>query len=293
MSAPTRIRGAARLRRGLAWTVVVLVALLVTASVADLVTASRAEHRMARALMSAPTISYEPEVVYTGWPFLPKAGAGAFERMDVSARGVRIDGCGERGACTATLDARLLDAQVGDVWEVTGSSSIRFSSMVAETRLDSVNLGRLMNIIDLYLNTPAPEGKVGAGGPGDGLLERTTGIMLSGTVPLPGSPDTDGRFPPSASEYRHPKVKVSVSARVDVVDGRVRITALKLYDGPEEHFSDDVPAEFRSHVLKLFSTTLPRLPMAWNTAPTSALSRGSDLILIGDAPAGTVRPHAF
>ncbi|MEZ5210994.1 DUF2993 domain-containing protein [Gordonia sp. (in: high G+C Gram-positive bacteria)] len=293
MTPPTRITGAARARRSVAAAVVVVVALLVIALIADLITASRAEHRMARALMSSPMITYEPEVVYSGRPFLTEMSSGALPKMTISARGVGIDDCGDLGACTVDVGARLYHPTVGNVWSVSPTSPIHFHRMVAETRVNSPNLGRLMNIIDLYINSPAPKGKVGGGGPGDGLIERTDGVMLSGTVPLPGSPPYDGKYPPSASEYRHPKVKVSVTARVFVKDGRLRIQATDFYTGPEEHFSDDVPPEFRSRVLKLFSTTLPILPMAWKTPPTSAFTRGSDLILAGDAPSGTVTPGTY
>ncbi|MFT3660046.1 MAG: DUF2993 domain-containing protein [Gordonia sp. (in: high G+C Gram-positive bacteria)] len=293
MTSSTRIADVTRIRRPLAVTVAVVASMLVVALLTDLVTASRAESRLAHAVQASPSVTYEPEVMLNGFPFLTRAGRGDFPMIHLSARGVTAPGCADRGRCTVDVDARLYDAELGDVWSTTPSSPIRFQRLEAQTRVDSVNLGRLMNIVDLYINTPAPEGRIGGGGPGDGLLERTEGIMLSGTVPLPGSPARDGKYPPSASEYRHPKVKVSVSARVSVVDGRVRIDAVDLYTGPEEHFSDDVPEEFRSHVFKLFSITLPPLPTAWDTPVTSALSRGSDLVLIGERPGGTVEPRAF
>ncbi|AVL99657.1 DUF2993 domain-containing protein [Gordonia iterans] len=293
MSSSSRIAGVTRLRRILAWTVVAVASVLVVAFLGDMVAASRAESRLAHALSASPTLTYEPEVMLTGFPFWPRAGEGDFPLAHVSARGVSAPGCADRGACTVDVDARLSDAVLGDVWTIGPDSPIRYQRLEAQTRVDSVNLGRLMNIVDLYINTPAPEGKIGGGGPGDGLLERTEGIMLSGTVPLPGSPPREGRYPPSASGYPHPKVKVSVSARVSVHDGRVRIEATDFYTGPEEHFDDEVPDEFRSHVLKLFSATLPALPMAWGTPVTSALSRGSDLVLVGGSAAGTVTPRGY
>ncbi len=293
MSAQSRIAARVRVRRTAAGIVVALVFVLVAAFLADLVAASRAEHRLARALLASPTLAYEPEVMLSGFPFWPNRADTVYREVHISARGVPISGCADRGACHADLDARLHQSVLGSPWRVGPDTELRFSSLTAETRIDSVNLGRLMNIVDLYINTPAPAGKVGGGGPQDGLLERTDGIMLSGTVPLPGSPERDGKYPPSASEYRHPKVKVSVSARVDVVDGRLRLTAEDFYTGPEEHFSADVPPEFRSAVLKFFSVTLPVVPLAWNTTPTSALSRGSDLVLQGSAPEGMRTPRSY
>lgn len=293
MASSSRIPGSARGRRTAAWTVVAVVALLVIAVLGDLLAASRAEHRLARALLASPTLDYEPNVMFSGFPFLPSAAGGEYSLVHISAGGAPIEGCADRGHCTATLDAGLHDAVLGTVWEMSAASPISFDRLTAETRIDSVNLGRLLNIVDLYLNTPAPEGKVGGGGPGGTLTERTDGILLSGTVPLPGSPASDGEYPPSADEYRFPKVRVSVAARVELVDGRIRIEATDFYTGPEEHFAADVPAEFGSHVLKLFSTTLPILPLAWDTPATSTFSRGSDLILAGERSAGTVEPRGF
>lgn len=116
--------------------------------------------------------------------------------------------------------------------------------------------------------------------------------MISGTVPLPGSPETQDGFPPSAAAYTAPKVKVSVSADVFVVDGRIHIVATDLYDGPEEHYSADVPAEFRSAVLKvLHGAPTPADGVGGTTK--HALSRGSDLIAIGDSGPTVVRPIQY
>lgn len=276
-----------------AWLVVVAVIAGLLALIVDDVAASRAEHRLARALQSSPGVPFEPDVIMSGFPFLPRSGSGDFSSILISAEGVPIADCGRDPVCRITVDARLQDAVVGDTGDIGPTTELKAASMHLESRLDSPTLGRLMNIVDLYINTPAPEDKIGGGGPGDGLLERTEGIMISGTVPLPGSPETQDGFPPSAAAYTAPKVKVSVSADVFVVDGRIHIVATDLYDGPEEHYSADVPAEFRSAVLKRFSTVLPPLQMAWGGTTKHALSRGSDLIAIGDSGPTVVRPIQY
>lgn len=290
MSTSARIRPSRRVAQITAIAAVVVVIVLVIGFLADNVAASRAEHRVAVAVEESGRVDFEPEVTLGGFGFLPRASDGRFGSLLISARGVTITGCGDRGACTATVDARLDDVATDDIWSFDATSPIRAASIIAETRIDSVNLGRLMGITDLYINTPAPEGKAGGGGPGDGLLERTDGIMLSGTVPYPGSPEYEDGLPPSASGYTAPKVKISVSARVFVVDGRVHIEATGLYDGPEDHYSADVPREFRAHVLERFSAVLPTLPMAWDVAPTKALSRGSDLVVAGNSDSRIVKP---
>lgn len=273
-----------------AWTLVVLLVGSVIALIVDDFSASRAEHRLAVAVQASPGVPFEPEVIMSGFPFLAHSSSGEFSSVLISAGGIPIDGCAGEPRCTSTVDARLQSPTIGNTDDITANTVLRAPSMTAETRIDSPTLGRLMGIIDLYVNTPAPEDKAGGGGPGDGLLERTEGIMISGTVPLPGSPDSQNGFPPSAAEYTAPKVKVSVSARVSVVDGRIKIEATGFYDGPEEHYSADVPKEFQSAVLKRFSTVLPRLQMAWGATAKHALSRGSDLVAVGETGAVSVRP---
>lgn len=293
MSDSDRISQVSRGRRVTVVAVLAVVGVLVLAFLADTLAASRAEHRLATAIAEAPEISQEPEVTLSGFPFLTRAGSGEFSTITVDALGVGIGDCGTvtRGQCTVTVRGQLADAVVGSVWDVAGDTSITAARLDAETRIDSVNLGRLMGITDLYLSTPAPEDKIGGGMPA--LVERTDGLMLSGTVPLPGSPEREGRYPPSASEYRAPTVQVSVTAHVTVVGGRVQIVADGFYDGPEEHFSDDVPEEFRSSVLKLFSTTLPGVPLAWNTHVSRAFARGSDLVLAGEQDHPRLTPATF
>lgn len=277
------------LRAG-AWIAVLAVIAAVLALVVDDFAGSRAEHRLAVAVQASPGVELEPEVLMSGFPFLTRSGSGEFGSILISADGIRITGCSGDHPCRATVDARLQDARIGNTGEVGPQTVLRAASMRVETRIDSPTLGRLMHIVDLYINTPAPEDKVGGGGPGDGLLERSDGIMLSGTVPLPGSPAMQDGYPPSAAAYTAPKVKVSVSARVFVADGRVVVEATDFYDGPEEHYSADVPTEFRSAVLKAFSAVLPPLQMAWGNAPKHALSRGSDLVAVGETGPVAVRP---
>lgn len=156
-----------------AWLVVVAVIAGLLALIVDDVAASRAEHRLARALQSSPGVPFEPDVIMSGFPFLPRSGSGDFSSILISAEGVPIADCGRDPVCRITVDARLQDAVVGDTGDIGPTTELKAASMHLESRLDSPTLGRLMNIVDLYINTPAPEDKIGGGGPGDGLLERT------------------------------------------------------------------------------------------------------------------------
>lgn len=284
-SEPVRHRG----RRALGWALATLITLVIAALLTDTVSAIRAEHSLARALLRSPTLEFEPEVTISGFPFLPQARNAEFSGAVITARGVAVPGCAQRGGCRAELGAALGEF-TSDDWLIGPGDVLHTRSVTAYTRLDSVNLGRLLNIIDLTVNTPAPADKPGGGGPGDGLLERTTGVLLTGTVPL-GAPVSE--IPPSASAYPGPTVTVSVTVDLDVVDGRLHIIPTGFYDGPEDHVDADVPAAQRDEVLAHFSRTLPRLPSPWDISPTTARSQGSDIVLTAATDARDLRPEEF
>lgn len=289
---------------------VAAVLLLVTAVIAMLVTvdtlrAAQSERGLATALLASPRVTFEPEVTLGGFPYLTHARRGHFPGLTVTARGIALPGPALlRGVphtcattrCYAELGVRATSISVdaADRWH--GNNPISLRDVQAYAKLDSVNLGRMLDITDLAVNTPAPTGKAGGGGPGDGLLERTSGVLLTGTVSLPPqlpSPRTAGQYPPSAQKYAGQRAKVSVTVDLSVVDGALVITATNFYTGPEEHASGPVPAEFGRAVLERFSgrVQFPRLP--WGVVPTTANSAGSDVLISGRAPALTVAPDQF
>ncbi|MFW0796629.1 DUF2993 domain-containing protein [Gordonia sp. CPCC 205515] len=279
----------ARRIAGIGLLTVVLIAVI--ALLTDTFVAMRSEGSFSRSLLASPRVIYDPEVTLGGFPFLRHAAAGEFTGAVITARGVPVT-CPPPGGCHAELGATLGELSVPDGFDIGPSDLVHTSSIDAYTRLDSVNLGRFLGIIDLSVNTPAPENRAGAGGPGDGLLRRTTGVLLTGTVPLPPV-DTETRFPPSASEYPGSTVKVSVVVDVSVTDGRLHLRATDFYRGPEEHVDADVPDDLRDYVLGKFTATLPRLPMPWDIAPQAAHSEGSDVLLEGTRDRADVRPEDF
>ena len=279
------------LRRGIGIGIVAIVALGAAALLADTLVAMRAEHSLSKALLDSPRLSYDPEVTISGFPFTSHARAGEFGGAVITARGVSVD-CPELTDCHAEMGATLGSISVPDGFEFQPSDLIHTSSMQAYTRLDSVNLGRMLGIIDLTVNTPAPADRAGGGGPADGLLRRTSGVLLTGTVALPPvNRATD--VPPSASMYPGPTVRVSVAADLSVDDGRLRITATDFYRGPEEHVESDIADDLHAYVLSRFSTLLGPVPMPWGITPTEATSEGSDVLLIGDTGARDLRPDEF
>ncbi|MFW0785536.1 DUF2993 domain-containing protein [Gordonia sp. CPCC 206044] len=271
--------------------IVVVILFTICAFVADTVVAMRSEHRLSRSLVTADELPYDPEVTISGFPFIGHARTGDFAGATITARGVPVD-CPPPGGCHAELGATLGSFSVPDGFRIQPRDVMHTSSVHAYTRLDSVNLGRMLEIPDLTVNTPAPEGKAGGGGPGDGLLSRESGVLLTGTVALGPVPnDTD--LPPSASRYPGPKVRVSVSADLSVVDGRLRIVATDFYRGPEEHSDAQVADELRADVLSRFDVTLPALPMPWDITGSTAHSEGSDILIEGESGASDLRPVDF
>ncbi|MEE4023493.1 DUF2993 domain-containing protein [Gordonia sp. PKS22-38] len=268
-----------------------LVVAIGVALLADTFVAMRAEHSFSRALLTSPRLTFDPEVTISGFPFVGHARTGEFTGVVITARGVGV-GCPSTDGCRAEMGATLGATTVPDGFRIEESDIVHTASVDGYVRLDSVNLGRMLGITDLTVNTPAPAGRAGAGGPGDGLLRRSSGVLLTGTVPL-SAPPPDSDVPPSASAYPGPVVKVSVVVDLSVVDGRLHLEATDFYRGPEEHVEADVADDQRDHVLSEFTATLPPMPMPWGTAPTRAHSEGSDVVLAGDSGSRDVRPADF
>ncbi|NDK88737.1 DUF2993 domain-containing protein [Gordonia desulfuricans] len=298
-----------RLRRAVLVAVAVVVAVSAAGLITDTVAASRAEHRLSESLASSDLpgsagLPYHPEVTLGGFPFLTHARDGEFTGATITARGVPALGCTHTGGdvpgCFAELGVTLGPFSVGDGFDIRPGSVIRASSVQAYSLLNSVNLGRFLGILDLTVNTPAAADRVGGGGPQFGNLERTSGVVLAGTVALPpgSAPAADGRptpqNSPSASGYADPTVRVSVSVDLSVVDGRLHLQAVDFYRGPEEHLDvPDLDAPLRQAVLDRFTATLPRLPMPWDLPATGAHSAGSDVVLEAHADARDLQVDRF
>ncbi|GAA1481258.1 mannan chain length control protein LmeA [Gordonia sinesedis] len=296
------------LRRTLLVTLAAILAAAAVTVVADAAAATRGEYRLSRSLVASPRISADPEVTLAGFPYLQRAASGSFSGVVVTARDVGVDGC-RIASCRAELGATLGSTTVPDGWSIGPDDTLRTRSVNAYTRLDSVNLGRFLGILDLTVNTPAPEDKAGGGGPQDGLLRRSSGVLLTGTVALPPSsapPESEsapqGRpIPaktPSAAAYRGRSAKVSVSVDLSVRDGRLHLQATGFYTGPEEHVTADAlagdeNADLRRQVLDRFSTTLPWLPLPWDLPATGAQSEGSDVLLLAESGPRDLRPDRF
>ncbi|NNG96425.1 LmeA family phospholipid-binding protein [Gordonia araii] len=271
----------------------------------DTLRAARSERELATALRSAPRVVFEPEVTLGGFPYSTHARRGDFPGLTITARGIAVGGPADlRGVpqtCATTTCWAELGVQAGGIradaahrWH--GWAPVNLRDVQAYAKLDSVNLGRMLDITDLAVNTPAPTDRAGGGGPGDGLLERSSGVLLTGTVSLPPhrpSPRTDSRYPPSAQKFDGERVRVSVTVDLSVVDGDLVITATDFYTGPEEHARADVAPQHRRAVLQRFSSRVPFPRLPWGVVPTTANSAGSDVLISGKAARLTVAPDQF
>lgn len=283
-----------RLRRSIVIGVVAVLVAAVGAFVVDTVLAARSEARLSHSLQASPRLQFAPEVTLGGFPFVSHARRDEFSSLTITARGVPLPRAGSRlctsAQCWAELGANATGvSSSGDAWSIAPGDTLSLDAVTAYAKLDSVNLGRLLDITDLSVNTPAPEDRAGGGGPGDGLLERTSGVMLTGTVALP----PDAASTPSASSYRGAKMRVSVSVDLAVRGNALVIIATDFYTGPEEHASGDVPAQYRTAVLKRFSGVVGYPALPWGISPTSATSAGSDVLIRGSATLRHVRVDKF
>ncbi|QMU21116.1 LmeA family phospholipid-binding protein [Gordonia rubripertincta] len=260
----------------------------------DVGAAIRSEHRLSRSLAESPRVPFDPEVTLAGFPFLTQAGKGDYAGATIAARGVVLPGCEPaRGICRGELGAVLGRFQGPTRGDFGASDVLHTSSISAYTRLDAVTLARYLRITDLTVSTPAPDGKAGGGGPQDGVVSRSEGVVFTGTVALPPDDGLDADDPPSASAYTGPKVRVSVAVDLSVIDGSLEIRATDFYTGPERHVDDAVPEDMRVAVLDRFSMVLPRLPMAWGLVAKRAESFGGDVQLVSDSGVTDVRPDRF
>ncbi|NMO04407.1 DUF2993 domain-containing protein [Gordonia sp. TBRC 11910] len=290
--------GAPRLRRAFVIIAAAVVVAVVAAFVVDTGLGARGESRLSHSLQTSPRLEFAPEVTFGGFPFVTHAAAGDFTSLTVTARGVALPRAGSAACratqCWAELGVNATGVRTGaDAWSLSPDAALSLDAVTAYAKLDSVNLGRMLDLTDLSVNTPAPQGKAGGGGPGDGLLERTSGVLLTGTVALPPDAATTSSVPPSASKYTGPKVRVSVTVDLSVRADSLILTPTDFYDGPEEHASDDVPTQYRAAVLRRFGAAVPMPPLPWGVNPTSANSAGSDVLIKGSATARVVRVDQF
>jgi LmeA-like phospholipid-binding len=248
----------------------VLIVVLVAVGI-DFAAAAYAERHYSQALRAASELEFDPEVTITGFPFITAAAGDEYDRIGITARGTDL-GNNRRGDLRSNLSGV---ERPGGAWLIDEDISLRVDKVSASLKIDSVNLGRFLGIEDLTVTTPAPEDKAGGGGPGDGILSASTGIVLTGTVIVP----TVSNLGHSEGSDRR---KVSVSADLSIRGGALRVDATGIYSGSADHVDSDVSPLQLPAVLAQFSQTLPVLALPWSLPASSAATEGSDVVLRAD-----------
>ncbi|WP_020105030.1 DUF2993 domain-containing protein [Nocardia sp. 348MFTsu5.1] len=237
----------------------------------DFATAAYAERHYSRALRAASELEFDPEVTIAGFPFIAAALSDEYDRIGITARGTDL-GNDRRGDLRSNLSGVH---RAGGAWLIGEQTELRVDKVSGSLKIDSVNLGRFLGIDDLTVTTPAPEDKAGGGGPGDGILSASSGIILTGTVTLP-----------KVGNLRHSQGsdsrKVSVSADLSIRGGALRVDATGIYSGSADHVDSDLSPLQVPAVLAQFSKTLPVLPLPWSLPASSAATEGSDVVLSAD-----------
>jgi hypothetical protein len=237
----------------------------------DFAAAAYAERHYSLALRSASDLEFDPEVTITGFPFIAAATRDEYDRIGITARGTDL-GNGRRGDLRSNLSGV---ERVGGDWLIGATTQLRVDKVSGSLKIDSVNLGRFLGLDDLTVTTPAPEDKAGGGGPGDGILSSSSGVILTATVNLPNV----GNLGHIRDVDRE---RVSVSVDLSIRGGALRIDATGIYSGSAEHVDSDVSPEQLPAVLAQFSRTLPVLPLPWSLPAASAATQGSDVVLSAD-----------
>lgn len=261
---------------GRAWfrrCLVALAVLLGIAFLAELGTAATAEYRLSRELRAAAGLSDDPEVTVGGFPYLTSGGEHPKLTIAVPAQ---VHGR------SARLEAEFREVRIpgGLLPTFAADTPIAAGHVESRVRLDQKAVGRFMDIVDLQVHTPAPK-RPGAGSPADGYVKASTGIVLTGTVPLPTPQD--------------PKrtVLISVAADFAAAGDAIAVRATGIYTGPEDHASADLGPGEEPAVLAAFTRTLPTMALPFGVRPTGARGENADVVLLGEADGVTVTPGTF
>ncbi len=260
-------------RTWLRWGLAALALLVGAAFLAELGTASTAEYRLSRELRAAAHLDTDPEVTIGGFPYL--TSGGRHPKVTIAApaqtadRNVRI----EAEMRDVRFPASLLPTFGPD-------TPIGVGHMEARVRLDQKAVGRYLGIVDLQVHTPAPK-KAGAGSPADGYVKSSTGIVLTGTVPLPVPED------PQRTE------SVSVAADFSAAGDAIAIRATGIYTGPEEHATSDLRPGEDAKALAAFTRVLEPMALPFGMRATGARGENADVVLLGEADDVTITPGTF
>ena len=253
---------------------VTVVALGGGAVAADFGTAIYAEYRLARTVRTEAKLGFDPWVGILGFPFIPQAMRHHYDEIELRAAAVERPIIGH-----ATLEATFHSVDLADAsWLVRPNAPLRVGKLEGRIIIDSVHLGRFMQITDLTVESPPKDTNDATGGTTESGISSNVGLIFTGT--------------PKAAGFGK---KVSVSVDLAMAGpGKttlvVKATGITTRAGTAKQ---EVPDDKLRAVLDAFSTSLPDQRLPFGIAPTREGARGSDVIIEGITEGLTVRLAQF
>lgn len=239
--------------------------------------ASDAERSLAAAVRAGdPTLLTDPFVDVSAAPFT-RIRNGRYETVTILARDYQLRPVpGDRTELYYADVTGVLHGTETDGAAVTADSALRVTGVEARTRLSSQVVGRYLGLADLTIATPPEPGVAGGGGPQQPAAKRSTGLLLTASIPIPRSKD----------------LRITVTADVALAGHDIVITPTGLYTGDQPHEKLPAWVDARS-VLPHFTGRVPGTPLAFAVTPTAVYSDNSGLTVEGRTDTGLVRPADF
>ncbi|MGV9680386.1 LmeA family phospholipid-binding protein [Nocardia sp. NPDC003482] len=252
---------------------------LALAVVADFTAAAYTEYRVSRALRAGGDLSADPEVTIHGFPFTVQSWRGDYRNVEIRARANHPEIPGE-----ILVEATLNGVHI-PVDDLVGGNlrAVPVDRVAGRMRIDSLELGRLLNIPNLSLTGPPADKSDGTGGSGGtGMTTQGNTYLLTGTIALG----------PEARSTARVSVKVNL-----LLDGdQVRVVATDIYRGEEADTTTaalNSPDLDKTAVLARFTRTIDTRDLPFGVHPTKVQALGGDIIVEGEGEDMTIDMNRF
>ena len=241
---------------------VVLVGLLVAT---DFGVAASAEYRVSQQLRDEFSLTTDPSVHITGFPFLTQAAAGRYDEIEVVATGVNVGPLTEV-AVEATLS--VVDAPLSEL--MSGSlDSVQADAVDGRVRVHDTDLGRAIGIEDLRLQHASDE-----------EVEEALG---SGTVSKSDSDALAAVRMVATTDLVGVRTEVIVIALLELTERVVRVTPTDVRLATDEVGEVSLPEAIRKPILSAFTTQVDPGGLPFTVTPTAVYVETGSLIVEGTA----------
>lgn len=251
-----------------------IAALIVAAVGADFGTSVYAEYQLSRTVRAAANLESDPFVAILAFPFLPQAARHHYNELEIKANGVEHPMVG-----AAMLEATMHSVDLpATSWQIAPTATLTIGELESRIIIDSVHLGRYMQVHDLMVEAPREETNNSTGGTTESGISGSHGLVFTGT-------------PKSAGFGKRVSVAVDLSFDDDDRTTLV-VTPTEILTGPDTA-DQPVPDDKRDAVLNAFRSRLPEQKLPFGVAPTTQGARGSDVIIEGITGPATVTLDEF